>query len=159
MTFDDAIDVILKYEGGYANNPKDPGGETNFGISKAAYPNVDIKNLTVEHAKEIYKKDYWEFNKIDSFPYYIRLAFFDCAVNQGSSGAKRFLQNCLNVTADGVIGPITMKAMHSANGENLLNGFLLRRMQHYMSLATWPTFGLGWTSRILDVAIVSGKNL
>ena len=67
-TFDEIIEVTLHHEGGYVHDPKDLGGETNFGIAKRFYPDVDIKNLTKEGAKEIYKKDYWDKNKIDDLP-------------------------------------------------------------------------------------------
>ena len=58
--FEKAVEFVLRMEGGYVNDPKDPGGETNFGIAKKSYPGVDIKNLTEEQAEEIYKRDYWE---------------------------------------------------------------------------------------------------
>ena len=64
-TFDEIIEVTLHHEGGYVHDPKDLGGETNYGIAKRFYPDVDIKNLTKEGAKEIYKKDYWDKNKVD----------------------------------------------------------------------------------------------
>ena len=62
--FDEIIEVVLEHEGGYVNDPKDPGGETNFGIAKRSHPDVDIKNLTKESAKEIYKEVYWDNNKV-----------------------------------------------------------------------------------------------
>ena len=72
-TFDEIIEVTLHHEGGYVHDPKDLGGETNFGIAKRFYPDVDIKNLTKEGAKEIYKKDYWDKNKIDDLPEDLKL--------------------------------------------------------------------------------------
>ena len=59
VKFDDIIKVVLKHEGGYVNDPKDPGGETNFGIAKRSHPDVDIENLTEDEAKDIYKEHYW----------------------------------------------------------------------------------------------------
>ena len=68
-SFDEIIEVVLHHEGGYVNDPKDPGGETNYGISKRAYPDVDIKNLTEDGAKDIYRRDYWEkYRCVMNFP-------------------------------------------------------------------------------------------
>ena len=66
--FNEIIEQVLEHEGGYVNDPKDLGGETKYGITKRFYPDVDIKNLTVEQAKEIYKKDYWDRNRVESLP-------------------------------------------------------------------------------------------
>ena len=76
-TFDEIIDVVLEHEGGYVNDPTDTGGETKYGISKRAYPDEDIKELTVERAKELYKKDYWDRFKVESFPDRLRHIFVD----------------------------------------------------------------------------------
>ena len=76
--FDEIIEGVLKHEGGYVNDPTDLGGETNFGITKRFYPDVDIKNLTEEGAKEIYKRDYWDKNKVDDVPDDLKHIFFDC---------------------------------------------------------------------------------
>ena len=77
MKFDDAIGIVLKHEGGYVNDKNDPGGETRYGISKRAYPDLDIKNLTISQATEIYKKDYWVKGKCDKVPPKLRLIYFD----------------------------------------------------------------------------------
>ena len=90
--FNQIIDKVLKHEGGYVNDPNDPGGETNYGISKRAYPNVDIKNLTIDGAKEIYKKDYWDKTKVESVPERLRYIYFDMCVNMGM---RRLLKHCL----------------------------------------------------------------
>lgn len=86
--FDKAFDFIMKWEGGYVNHPKDPGGETKFGISKKSYPNLDIKNLTLEQAKEIYRVDYWVASGADKMEWPMSLVVFDTAVNMGVSRAK-----------------------------------------------------------------------
>ncbi len=84
-TFDTAVTAVLSYEGGYVNDPNDPGGETNWRISKRAYPNLDIKNLTRDQAIQIYRRDYWDSLECDRFPPLIAIALFDAAVNQGPS--------------------------------------------------------------------------
>ena len=87
------IEFVLKAEGGYVNNPNDSGLETNFGISKKAYPDLDIKNLTIDKAKEIYKRDYWDKIKGDDLPYPIDMCAMDMAVNAGVSASTTMLRN------------------------------------------------------------------
>ena len=76
-TFDEIIEKVLEHEGGYVNDPDDAGGETNYGIAKRWYPNVDIKNLTKEQAKKIYHTDYWRRGKCDEVPPQLRHIYFD----------------------------------------------------------------------------------
>ena len=83
-SFDEIIELTLEHEGGYVHDPKDLGGETNFGIAKRFYPDVDIKNLTKDQAKDIYKRDYWDKNKVDDLPENLKHIFFDMCVNQDS---------------------------------------------------------------------------
>ena len=90
--FDEIIEVVLEHEGGYVNDPKDPGGETNYGIAKRSHPDVDIKNLTKEGAKEIYKEVYWDKNKVESLPEELWHIYFDMCVNQGKSRAVKIIQ-------------------------------------------------------------------
>ena len=89
VNFDEIIEVVLHHEGGYVNDPKDPGGETNFGIAKRSHPDVDIKNLTKEGAKEIYKEHYWDRNKVESLSEDLRHIYFDMCVNQGRGRAVK----------------------------------------------------------------------
>ena len=96
-TFEDCIDKVLEHEGGYVNDPKDLGGETNFGISKRAYPNVDIKELTRDDAKAIYKKDYWNRYKIEKMPSRLRYIYFDMVLNMGSGNAAKVVQMQKNI--------------------------------------------------------------
>lgn len=91
-SWEKAIEFVLSIEGGYVNDPSDPGGETKYGISKRSYPNVDIKNLTEAGAKEIYKKDYWDACNCDHLSIGIDAVVFDTAVNMGIGTAKSILQ-------------------------------------------------------------------
>jgi lysozyme family protein len=100
--FEEAIEEVLKYEGGYVNDPTDPGGETKYGIAKRFYPDLDIKNLTKEQAKEIYYKDYWktkhiDLDKVAEFEPKIAKELFDIGVNQGLPTAAKYLQESLNL--------------------------------------------------------------
>src|SRR5690606_8388459 len=81
--FDQAVEFVLQVEGGYSNHPKDRGGETRWGISKASFPDLDIKNLTVSQAKEIYRQHYWNRCRCDEVAPPINAVLFDAAVNHG----------------------------------------------------------------------------
>ncbi len=89
-TFNEAIERVLKHEGGYVNDPTDKGGETNYGISKRAYPDLDIKNLTKEDAKKIYYQDYWLKSYADQLPIDVRYIHFDTAINMGLKRVLKF---------------------------------------------------------------------
>jgi lysozyme family protein len=153
MTFEEAVEVILQHEGGYVNDPKDPGGETNFGISKRAYPNVDVKALTKEAAKEIYRRDYWEAGKVSKLPERLRLAFFDTAVNSGVAGATKILQATLKLTQDGVLGPKTLAEAYAKDPAELTAAFLSRRLTVLSVQSTFERFGAGWQLRIFRTAL------
>ena len=92
--FQQAIQFVLKHEGGYVCNPNDPGGETNYGISKQEYPDLDIKNLTVANAMDIYQRDYWDAYSLDprAFPYSI--ALLDSYVQHSPTHVQTWDQQC-----------------------------------------------------------------
>lgn len=96
VTFESVIDGLIRREGGYVNSKNDPGGETRWGISKRYYPHLDIKNLTVEQAKAIYRKDYWGKLGADKLPPHMREIAFDAAVNQGVGATKNMLAEAGN---------------------------------------------------------------
>ncbi|HFU77482.1 MAG TPA: hypothetical protein ENK68_03160 [Epsilonproteobacteria bacterium] len=153
--FNKAIEKTLINEGGYVNDPQDRGGETNFGISKRSYPNVDIKNLTVAGAKEIYKRDYWDRIRGDEIQSQ-RVAFslFDTAVNMGVRTASKLIQQCVGTHPDGKIGNITLAAVNKEDEEKLLLRFTLAKVARYTYLAktraTNRRYLLGWISRALE---------
>lgn len=158
MRFEELIDHILDFEGGYVNHPNDPGGETNFGISKKAYPNLDIKNLKKREAEEIYKKDYWDKMRCDEMPKGIRFILFDCAINQGIDRATRLLQRSLGMPegqVDGIIGPKTLKASKEMDEQSLMLNLALMRYDNYTKNPRWEVFGKGWAKRLLKVSILS----
>lgn len=152
MKFDEAFNFVVGQEGGYVNHPKDPGGETKFGICKRDYPHLDIKNLTLDQAKEIYQKNYWEKAGCNHIPESVRLAVFDCAVNQGVVTAIKLLQDTVGVTSDGILGPMTIGAASSYSREDLLVHFLAERMLRYTKTRNFDTFGRGWTRRLFHLA-------
>ena len=115
LASDRAISFVLSHEGGYVDHPNDPGGETKYGISKRSYPNEDIKNLSVERAKEIYHRDYWLHIRGPELPEQLAVALMDYAVNSGVAQATRALQATVRVKRDARFGPLTMQAVLQAS--------------------------------------------
>lgn len=160
MTFEQAVQIVLQHEGGYIWDKDDPGGETKYGISKRSYPNLDIKNLTKAAAVEIYRRDFWNRNKLYSYPAPVRLVMFDMMVNMGATGAGRVLQKALNhmgykFMGTGTIGPATMKAVGEVNHVVLKPWLSTERLADYnRQVIAKPKklkFLKGWTSRTLDI--------
>lgn len=147
-----AVEEVLRSEGGLVNDPKDPGGLTNFGISQRAYPGVDIAKLTKEGAIAIYHRDYWLNAGCDKLPPALGVVVFDAAVNQGVDRAVKMLQTALGVTADGIIGPQTV-ARASMIPKTAIVDFTTQRILHYASLPTFGRFGKGWVSRAVRSAV------
>ena len=156
VEFNDIIEVVLHHEGGYVNDPDDPGGETNFGIAKRSHPDVDIANLTKEGAKEIYKKHYWDKNKVESLPEDLRHIYFDMCVNQGKSRGVKILQRAANakgadLVVDGGLGPKTIAALDGVE----LDRVRAYRIKYYADLVTrkpdLEKFYFGWFRRGLEV--------
>ena len=156
-TFDEIVEQVLEHEGGYVDDPTDSGGETNFGISKRAYPDEDIKGLTVERAKELYKRDYWDRFRVSELPSRIRHIYVDMCINMGGRRATKILQEACNsknsykIDVDGGIGKNTIKA--SSN----LEEFRLRayRVMFYAELVMkkpdQERFWVGWFRRSCEV--------
>jgi lysozyme family protein len=147
--FDKCVEFILRHEGGYSDDKSDRGGETNFGISKRQFPSLDIRKITREDAKNIYRSEYWLRAGCDKLPNGIDLLVFDTAVNRGVYRALQRLQVALRVKADGIIGPQTRAAIKAADLIALIDEFTARRFVAYARLAQFPRYGLGWTRRIV----------
>lgn len=150
MTFDEAFLRLIGHEGGYVNDPRDPGGETKFGISKRSYPTEDIKGLSLERAKSIYRRDFWQAAGCEAVPEAVRFDLFDAAVNSGVKQAVKFLQLAAHIPADGVFGAQTRLAVNSLDGLRLVARFNGHRLDYMNNLATWPSFGRGWAQRIAE---------
>lgn len=125
-SWDVSVGFVLQMEGGYVNDPNDPGGETNYGISKRSYPNLDIKNLTVDQAKEIYYKDFWLPARCDKLSAPLALVVLDAAVNMGLGAAASLLQ-----------------------GTTSLDEFCLRRILRYSTYKNFGLYGRSWIHRVL----------
>lgn len=159
-TWETAIAFVLKEEGGYTVDPNDHGGETNFGISKRRYPNLDIKNLTREAAVALYQKDFWNVCRCDDLPAPLAIAVFDAAVNQGEGGAGKMLQTLLGVKVDGKIGDETVAAVKKADGA-IVRRFLTKRMARYIRTVlkdpAQEVFIDNWSSRLMRCAELTFK--
>ncbi len=163
--FEKCIKVVLKSEGGYVNHPKDPGGETKYGIAKRFFPNEDIKNLTIARARELYKKHYWDPMNLEGMnDESLVLHIFDFGVNAGRRRSIRMIQGIVGaVPIDGISGPITKGRINSFTPiEKVLDGrnqtfsaldlFKEGRMNYYKDLANrkpeLSVFLKGWLNRI-----------
>lgn len=157
--YDTCIALILKHEGGYVNNPKDPGGATNLGVTKKVWEEWvgkpvsidDMKALTVEDVKPLYKAQYWDRVRGDGLPAGVDYAVFDVAVNSGVVRAAKFLQAALGLTQDGIIGPATLAAAEAANPRELVTDICEKRLAFMQALPIWSTFGKGWQRRVEEV--------
>lgn len=148
IDFETAFFNVIGHEGGYVNNPADPGGETNFGISKRAYPSEDIKGMTLDRARTLYFRDYWGPAGCEVVPQAIKPQLFDMAVNSGVKQAIKTLQRTVGETEDGIIGPKTLKAVHSMPPSQLVARFNAHRLILLTGLPTWSAFGKGWARRV-----------
>lgn len=161
--FDACMAEVFRHEGGYANNPQDPGGETNMGISKRSYPKEDIRGMTKERAAEIYRRDFWNACKCDDLPSGLDLVAFDAAVNSGPSRSAKWLQQAVGANVDGKIGPNTIAAAKATYGPAAVQraiGFRLSFMKAAKGAngkPLWPTFGKGWQRRCDEVQALAEK--
>ena len=148
VNFDEAFDRLLGHEGGYVNDPNDPGGETSWGISKRSYPDLDIKALTREQAKEIYLRDFWNRIHADELHDGVAYQTFDFAVNSGIETAIRKLQAALGVADDGYWGPITRAAAKAMSETDQIMRLNAQRLRFMARLSNWPHASRGWARRI-----------
>ena len=154
MDFDEAFERLLGHEGGYANDARDPGGETMWGITRrVALANgysTPMRVMTQAQAKSIYLARYWGPAHIDRLPDELRFHVFDAAVNSGVGQAVRWVQRAVGAVDDGVVGPQTLGARASVQGAVAAARFTGHRLQFMASLNTWPAFGRGWANRIAN---------
>jgi lysozyme family protein len=156
--FADALEHVLKHEGGYVNHPSDPGGMTNLGVTKRVWEEwvgheVDektMRELTPAQVGPMYKAKYWDKVKGDDLPDGVDYVVFDAAVNSGPGRAAKWLQACVGVEPDGGIGPKTLAAVAAFEGD-LVDDYSKRRLSFLMDLPHWPTFGKGWSRRVAEV--------
>jgi lysozyme family protein len=148
MIFDQAFDRLFGNEGGYTDGQGDPGGETNWGISKRSYPYLDIKGLTRDQAKNIYRVDFWSRIHAEELPGSVAFQAFDFAVNSGIETAIRYLQRAVKVADDGHWGPVTRMAVMQTSESDIILRYNGLRLQFMTTLSNWPMAGRGWARRI-----------
>ena len=150
--FEEAINLILSEEGGYVNDPHDSGGETKYGISKNAYPEINIGSLTLDQAKAIYMRDYWEPCKCDNLPWPLSLFVLDAAVNQGTDAAIKMLQHTLQTNQDGIIGSVTLRLAKESRKWHWAR-FMAFRTMRYQGTRNYDSFVENWLISIFRIAI------
>ena len=158
-SFEPALALVLRHEGGYVDHPDDPGGPTNLGVTIGTLSAVlgrqatraDVKALTPARVAPVYRGRYWDAIRGDDLPSGLDYAVFDWAVNSGSSRAAIALQRIVGVADDGRIGPLTIAAVAGHDRQKLIGSLCDARIAFLKALSTWPTFGKGWTSRVTGV--------
>ena len=157
--FQAALAAVLHHEGGFSNHSADPGGMTNLGCTKAVWEehcghSVDekaMRALTPDDVAPLYKRKYWDKVCGDDLPSGVDFVVFDAAINSGPSRAAKWLQACVGVDPDGGIGPKTLAAVNAVDPKELVKDYSKRRLSFLTGLATWETFGRGWSKRVLEV--------
>jgi len=157
--FEQCFALVLRNEGGYVDNPSDPGGATNLGCTKTSWEawvghpvtKDDIKALTPNDVMPLYKAKYWDTVKGDNLPIGVDYAVFDFAINSGPSRAAKTLQQVLGVAADGQIGAATLAALEAANPRDVATSVCEARLTFLQGLPTFNTFGKGWSNRVAQV--------
>jgi len=159
-----ALNHVLKSEGGWSDNPADPGGATMKGITLVVYRNWkrnphltkdDLKNISDQDVYDLYKQLYWDKIHGDDLPSGVDYAVFDSAVNMGVGRASKLIQEAVGVTSDGVLGPASLSAIQKADTKELIEKFSHLKESFYRSLATFQTFGKGWLNRVAEVKTIS----
>lgn len=158
--FSRCLPVILGYEGGFVNDPADPGGATNKGITLHTFSTflgrpatiAELKVIPADATAAIYKQGYWDLVRGDDLFAGIDLFCFDSAVNCGPARAARWLQHALGVNEDGQIGPATLRAQADASDHLVIEDMRQQREAHYRSQPTFGHFGGGWINRLTLVS-------
>ena len=149
--FDACMEIIFRNEGGYVNDPHDPGGETNFGISKRAHPKENIRGMTKARAAEIYRAEYWKPIRGDDLPAGLDLVAFDASVNSGVARGAKWLQQAVGANPDGKVGLATIGAAKANYAPAAIMRAIGFRKSFLMQLPTWGQYRTGWTDRLETV--------
>ena len=152
--FEKCLDLVLKSEGGWVNNPADPGGETNLGVTKRVWEEYvghavqSLKKLTKDDVAPLYELKYWRPCYCEVLPRGLDFVVFSMGVNAGPGRSDKVLQQSIGCVPDGVIGPRTRELISASNSANLIAKFSEARREYYRSLKTFPIFGKGWLARV-----------
>ena len=152
--FKAALKRVLKHEGGYVNDPRDTGGETNYGITKTTARSYgytgSMKDIPMDVVERIYKAMFWDAMSCDNFEFAIAFHMFDAAVNHGLLNARRILQRAVSVKDDGVIGPVSLAAIRAQPIFSLINLFNSERIAFYTRIPNFNIYGKGWMNRMSE---------
>ena len=155
MDFNRAFDLLITHEGGFSNHPDDPGGATMYGVTevvaRAEGYTGPMRELSLDFAKQVYKKRYWDACKCDQMPDVIRYPLFDAAVNSGPSQAIKWLQIAAGVKADGALGPITQQTVNVLPVQTTRQKMIGARLRFMTELKNWPSFSKGWSRRVAAI--------
>ena len=152
--FQECLDLVLKSEGGWVNNPADPGGETNLGVTKRVWEEYvghavkTMKNLTKDDVAPMYELKYWRPCYCEVLPRGLDFVVFSMGVNAGPGRSVKLLQQSIGCVPDGVIGPRTRELISASNSATFIAKFSETRREYYRSLKTFPIFGKGWLARV-----------
>ena len=157
--WDNCFNMVLQHEGGYVNDPRDPGGRTNLGVTQRAWEaywnrsssEEEMRKLTPNIVKPFYKAMYWDKIRGDDLPAGVDYAAYDLAVNSGVGRASKYLQQIAGVTADGVIAPKSLEAIKACDPEQTVQALCDMRLDFLKRLPTFETFGKGWSRRVAEV--------
>ena len=152
--FQKSLKRVLKHEGGYVNHPSDPGGETNFGITKSTARSYgyhgSMRTIPMTVVEKIYKSQYWDAMSCENFDFALAYQLFEAAVNHGLLNARKILQRTIKVKDDGIIGAVSLAAIRQLDTADLVQMFNAERISFYTRISTFPTFGRGWMNRMVD---------
>ena len=157
MKFEDAFDHLITFEGGFSNRPfsDDPGGRTMYGVTERVAKEHGyigrMEDLTLDFAKNVYRKSYWDACQCDQMPDMLRYPLFDAAVNSGPGQAIKWLQSAVGVKADGVIGPMTRQAANMSAPMVVRQQMIGKRLSFMTNLSNWPANARGWSKRIASI--------
>jgi lysozyme family protein len=157
--FDKCFELVLEHEGHYVNDPRDPGGRTNLGVTQRAWESYVgnpvneefMRALTPYIVKPFYKAMYWDKIKGDQLPNGVDYAVYDFAVNSGVGRATKMLQQIAGVLVDGSLGPKSMGAIRECDPEQVVDALCDMRLDFLKRLPTFETFGKGWSRRVAEV--------
>lgn len=157
--WDNCFNMVLQHEGGYVNDPRDPGGRTNLGVTQRAWESYwnrssseeEMRKLTPNVVKPFYKSMYWDKIRGDDLPSGVDYAAYDLAVNSGVGRASKYLQQIAGVAADGVIGPKSLEAIKACDPGQVVDAICDMRLDFLKRLPTFDTFGKGWSRRVAEV--------
>jgi lysozyme family protein len=155
-----SLGAVLVHEGGFTNNPRDPGGATNKGVTQRVYDDWRLHEKlaprSVRHINDyevgaIYRKRYWDACRCDDLPAGVDYCVFDFAVNSGTNRAARYLQKAAGVLDDGMIGPVTIAAVRAEDSVAIIEKVCAARLNFLRQLTIFDAFGRGWTRRVEEV--------